>query len=81
MSTLAEEDPVRSIRNALERVERRKADRDLPEVLTAEFAIIRTALLTIEHGGAVGFSRCAECGRDIDPGTDCGWCDLFSVRG
>ena len=49
MSTLAEEDPIRAIRNACERVRRIVED----DGVTAELAIIERALLQVEdraHG-------------------------------
>jgi hypothetical protein len=90
MSTLAQEDPVRAIRNALERLERlaNGCDPDLAAHVREERAIVETALRVIEGAPpdrtVETVRRCKECGNTFAAPADeeeCAFCDLFQPPG
>jgi hypothetical protein len=90
MSTLAQIDPARAIRNALERIEIRVAKYPMiAGAIAEERAIVEAALRTLtgEPEPAEGTEdtesvrRCTDCGREYvaphdEPG--CPFCDLFA---
>lgn len=79
MTTLAQENPVRAIRNALERLARLSSGTQLEEHVAAERAIVESALVVLEKGSAtIEVRRCSRCGRACGE-TSCEWCDLFGA--
>lgn len=78
MSTLAENDPARAIRNALTRLRVASKGTKVERHVEEEGAIIERALEVLAPTPESSEPRCVECGRvRAEPESTCAWCDLF----
>lgn len=80
MTQLADEDPIRAIENALERLGRAAEGTSLESHVAEERAIVARALVVlVPPATREAVRRCLECGlvyRDDESGP-CPRCDLF----